>query len=129
VEGGEEEIPAASVNLDTFDAIDFVTLAMVMGHAEIPYYYPAAERIYLIRGLDYMLEIRNYSDAVIYCGGQTVLNGQQAMLSYGQKLCVVFEDNVNEYDIYYQNAARVRISSDHIHIVLDDQPLKQIVVD
>ena len=116
VEGGKVEIPAMSVRLEAFARSRSVTLETALEQSGVPYRYPAAAHISLSPGQDYTLEIKNSSDAVIYCGGEARRRGQQAALSYGQKIRVVFEDEVSEYDIFYHNAAKMAVSGDHIQV-------------
>jgi len=114
VDGGRTEIPATSARLEMFGMA--VTLDRVMEHAGIPYHYPASTQISMQPHSENALEIHNNSDAVIYCGGQPRYRGQQATLYYGQKLRVVFESEVSEYDIFYHASAQIAISSNHIRV-------------
>jgi hypothetical protein len=116
VEGGKAEIPAMSIRLDTLAKNGQVTLSTILKQAGVPYHYPAAAHINLLAGSNYTLIVKNSSDAVIFCGGQPRNRGQQAVLTFGQKMRVIFENDVSEYDIFYHNTAQMAISGDHIHV-------------
>ena len=120
IEGGATEVPATSVRLDKFVDNENLTLYNVFDIAGIPYRYKEAERIHLIPGSDRSLIIKNRSNAVVYCGGQPWLKGQQTTLSYGQKATVIFKDEVNEYEIYYHNATDKVRSGDSLQIALSE---------
>jgi hypothetical protein len=116
VDGGKVEIPAMSARLEVFSKHKSITLETVLEQAGVPYKYPAASQITLQPGKDNALEVKNKSNAVIYCGGQPRSSGQQAVLVYGQKMRVVFDSEVSEYDIFYHNATKFAVSGDHIHV-------------
>ena len=119
VEGGGAEIPATSFQLGNLGKSRSTNLAVVLEQAGVPYRYPDASHIQLSPAPDYTLRVVNHSGAVIYCGGQPRFMGQQATLAYGQKMRVVFEDEVSEYEIYYHNS--VQMAGNHIHMELEDQ--------
>ena len=120
VEGGKVEIPAMSVRLDTFVKRKSVTLETVFEQAGIPYQYPAASQIVFYPRSNNAIEVKNNSNAMIYCGGQSRSRGQQAVMVYGQKMRIVFENEVSEYDIFYHNATKFAASGDHILVEATD---------
>ena len=120
VQGGAAEIPATSIRLERFAGHKFVTLHDVFALAGVPYHYPEAKRIRLLPGLENSLLVKNLSHAVVYIGGQPRHKNQQASLLFGQKILVKFEEEVNEYEIYYHNVMdKVRPGS-QIHLELSD---------
>jgi hypothetical protein len=104
IQGGAAEIPASSVKLERFARYRSVSLHSVFEQAGMPFNYRDAERIILIPVQDSKLLVKNQSGAVLYCGGQPIFKGQQALLVFGQKMTVAFEDEVSEYEVYYHNA-------------------------
>jgi len=125
IEGGATEIPATSVRLDRFGEQQPITLYDAFELAGIPYHYAEAQRILLLPGKNDTLIIKNNSSAVVYCGGQARLRGQQAVLAYGQKIVVIYEDSMNEYQIYYHNVLDKVSSGTVLHISLDDDKNKK----
>lgn len=121
VEGGRAEIPATSFLLGDMWERGSISLALVLEQSGVPYRYPSASHIHLSPGPYYTLVIKNNSGAAVYCGGQPWLRGQQAVLTYGQKMRVVFEEDVSEYEIFYHKAVQMAISGDHIHMELQNQ--------
>jgi len=112
VDSGKMELPTMSAQLDAQRGT--LTLETIFAQAGIPYYYPAAAHIILRAGSENAIEVDNYSDAVIYSGGQAWYKGQRIIIYYGQKMRVVFESDVSEYDVFYHAIARKAITNNHM---------------
>ena len=107
VEGGKADIPPIHFHIKHLTERRLVKLSTVLEQSGIPYYYRAAEDIHLLPGTDNSMIIKNLSGAVIYSGGRPHYRGQQATIGYGQKIRVVFEEDINEYEIYYHNSVEM----------------------
>jgi hypothetical protein len=101
VDGGNTEIPAVSYRFSPSDRGKTLTLEAVMASADVPYHYPAAAKIRFSSGANGTLVVKNNSNATIFIAAQPYYSGQQAALVYGQKLYIVFEDQVSEFEVYY----------------------------
>ncbi|MDR2420665.1 MAG: hypothetical protein LBD49_00985, partial [Oscillospiraceae bacterium] len=110
VDRGGSGIPALTFRLGDIADRKWARLSAIFERSGVPYRYPAAEDIRFRPGSGGALLVKNHSDAVIYCGGQTYRSGGQATLTFGQKIYVVFEEGVNEYEIYYHAAAETVVS-------------------
>ena len=118
LDGGRKELPPLSFNLEQMGRKKSLRLSTVLEMAGVPYHYPEASHIYFFPGQDGMLAVANNSQAVIYCGGLPRFQNQQATLTFGQKLRVIFEEDVNEYEIYYHQSLNMANSGKQIHLDL-----------
>jgi hypothetical protein len=105
VDGGKTEIPAATFLLKQISGKRWIRLSTVMESSGVPYHYKAADEIRLLPGGNSELIIKNHSDAEIFCAGQTYRKGQQLKLTFGQKVYIVFEQDVSEYEMYYHSSS------------------------
>jgi hypothetical protein len=120
VQDGAAEIPASSVRLEQFAGRKSISLHDVFELAGIPFNYHEAQRIFLIPSPDHKLLVKNQSDAVIYSGGQPRYKGQQAVLLFGQKMTVTFENEVNEYEIYFHHTLDKADVGKNVHLEVPD---------
>ena len=114
VEGGKADIPPIHFHIKNLTDRRLVKLSTVLEQSGIPYYYRAADDIHLLPGTDNLMVIKNLSNAVVYSGGRPYYRGQQAAIAYGQKIRVVFEEDTNEYEIYYHNS--VEMVNEHVRM-------------
>jgi hypothetical protein len=120
VDGGGSAIPALTFRLGDMADRKWARLSAIFERSGVPYRYPAAEDIRFRPKPGGALLVKNHSDAVVYCGGQAYRSGGQATLTFGQKIYVVFEEGVNEYEIYYHAAAETTVSGRSLHMELAD---------
>lgn len=111
VDGGKTEIPATTFKLSQINGKRWIRLSTVMETSGVPYHYKAADEIRLMPGPDSTLIVNNHSDAVIFSSGQTYRKGQQVKLLFGQKIYVVFEQDVNEFEVYFHSVAEAKSPS------------------
>ncbi|MDR1194374.1 MAG: VWA domain-containing protein [Peptococcaceae bacterium] len=118
IEGGKVDIPATSSQLAQFEGKKWTKLSTVMERAGVPYRYPAAEDIRLLPRADGALIVKNHSNALVYVGGRPHNKGEQAALVFGQKMYIVFEEDVNEFEIYYHNTVEMAGSGRRLRMEL-----------
>jgi hypothetical protein len=116
LDGGKAELPPVSYRLAQFAGSKKVTLSALMERAGIPYRYRAAADISFFPGQDETLLVKNQSEAVIYSGGMPYRKGQRLELAYGQKIRVIFEEDVNEYEIFYHSAPEPAVPGSSIRV-------------
>jgi hypothetical protein len=118
LDGGGTEIPALSYQLGEMSGKRWAKLSTIFERSGVPYRYPAAADIRLHPQAGGAILVKNHSDAVFYRNGQAYHNGQQATLVFGQKIYVVFEEGVNEFEIYYHVAAEMAVSGRRLRLSL-----------
>jgi hypothetical protein len=118
LDGGDAEIPALSYRLGEMSGKKWARLSTIFERSGVPYRYPAAADIRLHPQASGAILVKNHSDAVFYRNGQAYHNGQQATLVFGQKIYVVFEEGVNEFEIYYHVSAETAVAGRRLRLGL-----------
>ncbi|MDR2022491.1 MAG: VWA domain-containing protein [Hungatella sp.] len=101
--GGDYEIPPFSFYLNRLGSQKRINLSEVLSASNIRLPFAGAEKIWFYVGPEKSLLVKNSSKAKVLFSGSEIVSGRHAKLSYGQKFYIIFEQDVDEIEIYYRN--------------------------
>ncbi len=101
--GGDYEIPPFTFYLSRLGGQKRINLSEILAASNIRLSFAGAEKIWFYVGPEKTLLIKNGSKAKILFSGSEIASGRHAKLSYGQKFYIIFEQDVDEIEIYYRN--------------------------
>ncbi|RFZ79603.1 VWA domain-containing protein [Lacrimispora amygdalina] len=121
--GGDYEIPPFTFYLSRLGNQKRINLSEILSVSNIRLPFAGAEKIWFYVGPEKTLLIKNSSKAKILFSGSEIVSGRHAKLSYGQKFYIVFEQDVDEIEIYYRNVKEGDRKEETRHTYMLDQDI------
>lgn len=100
---GEYEFPPFTFYLTSVVGEKKINLSQILRSGNVTLEFPGAEKIWFYVGERDSLLVKNASQGEILCAGDSIRTGGTRQITFGQKIHINLEEDVNEITIYYQN--------------------------